>query len=68
MNVEIAPVVERCLGARPASAEFLRRLGVAGIVDGLCPVREIAHFTHGQVIEVLVANWLSAPAPLVRVA
>ncbi|WP_405969311.1 IS1634 family transposase [Streptomyces sp. NBC_00988] len=67
MNVEIAPVVERRLGALPASAEFLRRLDVAGIIDGLCPVREVAHLTHGQVIEVLVANRLSAPAPLVRV-
>jgi transposase len=67
MNVEIAPVVERRLGALPASAGFLRRLDVAGIIDELCPVREIAHLTHGQVIEVLVANRLSAPAPLVRV-
>lgn len=67
MNVEIAPVVERRLGALPASAEFLRRLDVAGIIDGLCPVGEVAHLTHGQVIEVLVANRLSAPAPLVRV-
>ncbi|MFC9915411.1 DUF4277 domain-containing protein [Streptomyces sp. NPDC127197] len=67
MNVEIAPGVERRLGALPASAEFLRQLDVAGIVDELCPVRAIAHLTHGQVIEVLVANRLSAPAPLVRV-
>ncbi|AVV40609.1 transposase [Streptomyces sp. P3] len=67
MNVEIAPVVERRLGALPASAEFLRRLDVARIVDELCPVRDVAHLTHGQVVEVLVANRLSAPAPLVRV-
>jgi transposase len=67
MTVEFAPVVERRLGALPASAEFLRRLDVAGIVDRLCPIREVAHLTHGQVIEVLVANRLSAPSPLVRV-
>ncbi|MFF4823611.1 hypothetical protein ACFY20_11315, partial [Streptomyces sp. NPDC001312] len=67
MTVEFAPVVERRLGALPASAEFLRRLDMAGIVDELCPIREVAHLTHGQVIEVLVANRLSAPAPLVRV-
>jgi transposase len=67
MTVELTPVVERRLGALPASAEFLRRLDVAGIVDELCPIREIAHLTHGQVIEVMVANRLSAPAPLVRV-
>ncbi|MFE0733287.1 IS1634 family transposase [Streptomyces antibioticus] len=67
MNVEIAPVVERRLGALPASVEFLRRLDVARIIDELCPVRDVAHLTHGQVIEVLIANRLSAPAPLVRV-
>ena len=55
------------LGALPASAEFLRRLDLAGIIDELCPVRDVAHVTHGQVIEVLVANRLSAPAPLVQV-
>ena len=62
MSVELAPVVERRLGALPASAEFLRRLDVAGIIDELCPVREVAHLTHGQVIEALVANRLSSPA------
>jgi transposase len=65
--VEFAPVVERRLGALPASAGFLRRLDVAGIIDGLCPIRDLADLTHGQVVEVLVANRLSAPAPLVRV-
>jgi transposase len=67
MAVEFAPVVERRLGALPASAEFQRRLDVAGIIDELCPVRELAHLTHGQVIEVLVANRLSSPTSMVRV-
>ncbi|MFG2848883.1 DUF4277 domain-containing protein [Kitasatospora sp. NPDC048296] len=40
---------------------------MAGIVDELCPIREVAHLTHGQVIEVLIVNRLSAPVPLVRV-
>ncbi|MFD3943224.1 hypothetical protein [Streptomyces sp. NPDC058579] len=39
---------------------------MAGTVDRLCPGRGIAHVTHGQVIEVLVANRLTAPAPLWR--
>ncbi|WP_189956505.1 hypothetical protein [Streptomyces alanosinicus] len=56
MRVELASVVERRLGALPASAEFLRWLDVAGIIDELCPVREVAHLTHGQVVEALVAN------------
>jgi transposase len=67
MSVELAPVVERRLGALPASAEFLRRLDVAGIIDELCPVRSVAHLTHGQVIEALVANRLSSPTSMVRV-
>lgn len=67
MTVELTPVVERRLGALPASAEFLRRLDVAGIIDELCPVRDVAHVTHGQVIEVLVANRLSVPSSMVRV-
>ncbi|MET8178637.1 IS1634 family transposase [Streptomyces sp. NPDC005336] len=67
MAVELTPVVERRLGALPASAEFLRRLDVAGIIDELCPVRDVAHLTHGQVIEVLVANRLSSPTSMVRV-
>ncbi|MFI9785040.1 IS1634 family transposase [Kitasatospora sp. NPDC051984] len=60
-------MIERRLGALPASAEFLRRLDVAGIIDELCPIREVAHLTHGQVIEVLVANRLSSPTSMVRV-
>ncbi|CAM5469736.1 hypothetical protein SAVIM40S_07182 [Streptomyces avidinii] len=60
-------VVEKRLGALPVAAEFLRRLDVAGIVDEVCPGGASAHLTHGQVIEALVANRLTSPAPLVRV-
>ncbi|WP_194235868.1 IS1634 family transposase, partial [Streptomyces sp. CB01881] len=67
LTVELAPVVERRLGALPAPPLFLRRLDVAGIIDELCPIREVAHLTHGQVIEVLVANRLSSPTSMVRV-
>ncbi|MFD5228674.1 hypothetical protein ACFWJ5_09035 [Streptomyces qaidamensis] len=54
------------LGALPVAAEFLRRLDVVGIVDGLRPPDSRADLTHGRVIEVLVANRLTAP-PLFRV-
>ncbi|MFC9245874.1 DUF4277 domain-containing protein [Streptomyces sp. NPDC057136] len=60
-------MVEKRLGALPVAAEFLCRLDVTGTVDRLCPGRDIAHVTHGQVVEVLVANRLTAPAPLWRV-
>lgn len=67
MECVVTSVVEKRLGALPVAAEFLRRLDVAGTVDRLCPGRDIAHLTHGQVIEALVANSLTAPAPLWRV-
>ncbi|MCX4682012.1 DUF4277 domain-containing protein [Streptomyces sp. NBC_01433] len=63
----IESVVTKRLGALPVAAEFLRQLDVAGIVDALCPPDSRAELTHGQVIEVLVANRLTAPAPLFRV-
>ncbi|MFE6105258.1 IS1634 family transposase [Streptomyces laurentii] len=61
-------MVEKRLGALPVAAEFLRRLDVAGIIDEVCPGGASAHLTHGQVIEALVANRLTSPAPLVRVS
>ncbi|WP_298335978.1 DUF4277 domain-containing protein [Ferrimicrobium sp.] len=63
-----APSVEKALGALPVIAEFCRRLDICGIVDRASPVRDIiAYATHGQVIEALVANRLTSPAPLVHV-
>ena len=48
-------------------ADYCRRLDLAGIVDRACPIRDLADLSHGQVIETLVANRLTSPAPLVRV-
>jgi transposase len=48
-------------------ADFCRRLDLRGIVDRACPVRQVATLTHGQVIQVLVANRLTSPTPLWRV-
>ncbi|MGI3201722.1 hypothetical protein ACRJ4W_31585 [Streptomyces sp. GLT-R25] len=62
----IESVVTKRLDALPVAAEFLRRLDVAGIVDGPCPPDPRADLTHGQVIEVLAVNRLTAPAPLLR--
>jgi len=67
MRAVVTEVVTKRLGALPVVAEFLHRLGVAGTVDGLCPVRDLALATHGEVIEALVANRLTSPRPLVRV-
>ncbi len=48
-------------------ASLCRQLDLAGIIDRLCPVREVAIVSHGQVIEALVANRLTSPRPMLRV-
>jgi hypothetical protein len=59
--------IEKTLGALPVVADYSRRLDLAGIIDRACPIRDLAHLTHGQVIETLIANRLTSPTPLVRV-
>jgi transposase len=61
-------VLEKRLGSLPVIADFSRRLDIAGIIDGLCPMRDIALATHGQVIEVLIANRLTNPSAMVGVS
>jgi transposase len=58
---------EQVLGALPVVAGFCRRLDIAGIIDRAAPVRQIAYATHGQVIEALIANRLTSPAPMIHV-
>lgn len=62
------PTTVKMLGALPVVAGFCRRLDIAGIIDRACPIRNLATLTHGQVIEVLIANRLTSPRPLVHVA
>lgn len=59
--------MDKALGTLPVVAAFCRRLGIAATIDQLCPVRDVAIATHGEVIEVLVANRLTSPSPLLRV-
>ena len=61
------PSAEKLLGALPVVAGFCSRLKIRDIIDEACPVRDVAGLTHGQVIEALVANRLTSPAPLVHV-
>jgi transposase len=60
-------VLEKRLGSLPVIADFCRRLDIAGVVDGLCPIRDVALATHGQVIEVLIANRLTNPTAMVGI-
>ena len=63
-------MLEKRLGALlPVVAEFGRRLRIGEIIEELCPVRLGApHWiSHGEVIEALVANRLTAPAPMLGV-
>jgi hypothetical protein len=48
--------------------DYVRRLGIADIVDRAVPMRGKALLTHGEVVEALVVNRLCAPAPLYDVA
>lgn len=47
---------------------YLHRLGLVKIVDEAVPQRGRAQLTHGEVVAALIANRLSAPAPLYDVA
>ena len=61
------PSLDQALGSLPVVASFLGDLNVAGIIDELCPVRDVALATHGQIIEAMIADRLTSPSPLVRV-
>jgi len=63
----VVRVLEKRLGALPVVAQFGRRLRIAEVAGELCPVRQVAPISHGEVIEALVASRLTAPAPLVQV-
>ena len=61
-----APSVEKLLGSLPVVANFCRRLRIRELVDELCPMREVSTsvVSHGQMVEVLIANRLTSPTPL----
>jgi transposase len=58
--------VEKLLGSLPVVADFCRRLRIRELVDELCPMRAVSTsvVSHGQMVEVLVANRLTSPTPL----
>lgn len=58
----------RLVGPLLVVAHYLSRLGLIGLVDRLVPMRGRSQLSHGEVIAVLVANRLCAPAPLYDVS
>jgi transposase len=57
-------VVVRTAGALPVVVALCEQLGLVEAVDRFCPIREIADYTHGEVVLAMVANRLSHPRPL----
>jgi transposase len=57
-------LVVRTAGALPVVKVFCDRLGIVEAVDRFCPIRSVADYTHGQVVEALVCNRLTHPRPL----
>jgi len=57
-------LVVRTAGALPVVKDFSDRLGIVAAVDRFCPIRAVADYSHGQVLEALVANRLTHPRPL----
>jgi hypothetical protein len=51
----------RLLGSLPLVADFARRLGIQATIDQICPSRDNAHLTHGQVALAIIANRLTQP-------
>jgi len=62
------PGTRRHVGPLLIVAHYLRRLGVAGIVDQVVPRRGRALAGHGEIAAVLAASRLCSPAPLYDIA
>jgi hypothetical protein len=62
------PGTRRQVGPLLIVAHYLRRLGVAGIVDTVIPRRGRALAGHGEIAAVLAASRLCSPAPLYDIA
>jgi len=54
-------------GSLPVVASFCRQLGIAEVVDEAAPIRDLAAVTAGQVVQAMICNRLTSPAPLVHV-
>jgi transposase len=62
------PGTRRQVGPLLLVAHYLDRLGLTEVIDEIAPMRGQSLLTHGEVMAVLVANRLCAPAPLYDIA
>ncbi len=57
----------KMLGSLPVIYSICRRLDIAGVIDDLVPIRDVATVSAGQAIEAMICNRLTSPALLVHV-
>ncbi len=57
----------KVIGSVALAKPLVRRMGFAKIIDELVPCDPQQKVSHGQVVEILVANRLTSPTPLYRV-
>ena len=55
------------IGSLALVKPLIRRMGIAELIDRLCPADPQQLVSHGRVVELLVANRLVAPTPLYAV-
>ena len=57
----------RIIGSVALAKPIVRRMGFAKIVDSLVVCDPQQKVSHGQVVEILIANRLTSPSPLYKV-
>ena len=68
MQIEVVESVTKTIGSLALAYPYLRRLGVADIIDALTTKGKERHVSTGQVIEILVLNRLSLrPTPISKI-
>ena len=60
----VRELVVRTAGALPVVKALCDRLGLVEAADRFCPIRSVADYTRGQVVEALVCNRFTHPRPL----
>lgn len=67
IDAQKAQFFTKHIGSLALVKPLIRRMGIAEIIDQLCPADPQQLVSHGRVVELLVANRLVAPTPLYAV-